>query len=274
MENFKYESELFEQIGLNPNRTELKYSSEQISSLQELIESEDPFYNILHYMIKQKINVVDLIGYNYTDLDPVFNAIDSGSIEKEYILKRDLYQCCEKAFEEIGYSVILEYVKKVRKSPTRSKGQEFRKFMIDYPKEFEENTGLKIISDYFELSNEEDFIYIPEKDSKPFEFLRSVGVNLGEEIEKKGKDFLAKIGNTFYLGEVKNISTEGGAQNHQLNDMIITSKLNKSVNGYNVQGVGVLYGKVLFYKNKYSNEIESNEKVISLGSFFSGQWGF
>lgn len=274
MENIKYEYELFQQISHNSNRTELKHSLEQISSLQELIESED-FYEILRFIIEQKINVVELIGYDYTNFETLFNLIDSGFIEKEDILEDKFYQCCEKAFEEIGYSAILEYVEKVRKSPTRSKGQEFRNFMKDNHKEFEENTRLKTIFDYCDLPNAfengVDFIYIPDKDSKSLVFLESIDVNLGE---KKGKDFLAKIDNTFYLGEVKNISTGGGAQNHQLNDMIITSELNESVNGYNVQGLGVLYGKVLFSKNKYSNEIESNENVISLGSFFSCQWGF
>lgn len=82
---------------------------------------------------------------------------------------------------------------------------------------------------------------------------------------KKGIDIIAKSkNNNIYIIECKLILNVGGSQNHQIEDCINVSKIEKD----NIFGLGVIDGLPFFedyqFKKEHKKEIENNKRIISI----------
>jgi len=82
---------------------------------------------------------------------------------------------------------------------------------------------------------------------------------------KKGIDIIAKSkNNNIYIIECKLILNIGGSQNHQIEDCINVSKIEKN----NVFGLGIIDGLPFFkdykFKKEHKKEIENNKRIISI----------
>lgn len=132
---------------------------------------------------------------------------------------------------EMGLDGILEKTS-APKETNRQMGQLFKNY-ID-----QATLGLKVTKDEMSFLNSEEDIIFNCSDSQGEDFAKRI---LGYQRDK-GLDFIAKVKETYIIGEAKFLTDFGGHQNAQLNDAIDTLKTSIQPTSFHVRKIAILDG--------------------------------
>lgn len=237
-------------------KSEKKTPQEKVSKIETLLNEGD-FKQAAIEIFKSKINLDNISG------------IDTGYI-KEVAVKSDLpVESFDKFHEFVvwmenyGVGSLIDYIQHQRKNPAKQKANLFSKIIEHYAQEINEKHDTTCVFTREEAIELRDFVFSPKVDSETIALLQHYGLQTKHE---KGRDIVIKKGNHFFIGEAKDLNTTGGAQNKQLGDMQNCVEEFDTNGEYILHGLGILYGAVLSYQNKYLIKCDKTN-IISIMDF-------
>lgn len=237
-----------------------KYSDKIIKELDYILK-EKKIEKIIEFILEQNIDITKLTKFNYLNLKTIFNK--NKKIYKLFSEYKYLYDFINNLIVTDKLDLITKHIKNTKMNSSRQKGQLFFEIINNYKEYFH----IPIINKIEDLDFNNNFIFLSNNDKKHNEFLRLFfNINLD-----KNKDMIIKFKNNIYIIEAKSINETGGVQNLQFKDLEnntrIDLEIKKNNTNFKISGLGIIYGKSLFYNNKYSIAASKNDKILSLAEF-------
>lgn len=129
------------------------------------------------------------------------------------------------------------------------------------------NLGFDVTTSEFDFMNKKDDLIFVGSDNT----MKKIAKNYLGYNHDKGLDFLAKINNTFIIGEAKFLTDFGGHQNGQVADALSTLRTDLKASEFNVTKIAIFDGVIFLNKGSQKMQRElreaSNDEVI-LSSLF------